>query len=515
MASDRFSFKRTRTAIGAALTAPTIMLTPVNNVDRAHGELPVTIATYATDIPTNPDVLLSGYKWKKKDPADTSPLIITYQFLATDTSKGAKKDAVITKPYTAAQQLAFKQATEEFERFANIKFVEFYQGVKTNAADIDPDKPMLVATTQTKLWGWSRGKIVEAYGTAGYPYQEGQTNNVPHNILPALSKPEMSMPEAAKSLEHHVIRHEIGHNLGLKHPADTLPTNAFTIQQAQDSVETSIMSNSWNVAQSQFGKEKRLVKREEGYFASGLMPLDAAALQKMYGANTHYVMGADTHYFGNANETRTLWNGGKPYTLDARAFNGTNETEIVLDANPGRVSIVGKEVAFNPLDAQVTVLRGSKNGIINFKGSEKGGTRFEGGDGFNLFECSGKGNVVVSPASAKGNYIAAYPGTEVVFEGFDVVKDKIMFPYPKPSTVTAWRDGNDMTVEMRMGRSDSARITLKNFKGKAEDLAVVHVNSADVNTAPLDQFKYKTVTESALPGWLQRTSRRNDTPPTR
>lgn len=507
MASERFSFKKARISLGAALAAPTIMLAPVNNTDFGPGEVPVRVATYANDIPTNPDVLFSGYQWKRKDPADTSPLIITYRFQELDSRKSRDKSDVDTIPYTAEQRQAFRQATREFERFANIKFVEFHEGIQTNAADIDSSKPMIEVTTKSKLHGINdKGKTLEFLGYAPFPYYNNSSAaNTTNYILSSLRKVEEN-----KSVGSYVIHHEIGHNLGLKHPVDKLSAKTFRITPEQDAVEISIMSNKSVGGQSQFAKGKQLVKREDGSLPSGLMPLDAAALQKMYGANTSSFMGADTHYFTNSNETRTLWNGGKPYTLDARGFNSTAETDITLDANPGRVSVVGGEVMFNPLNAEVKVLRGSKSGTVNFKGNVKGGTRFEGGDGYNLFEVLGKGNHAISPAGAQASYVAAYPGAELVMEGFDAKKGAIMFLYPHESNVTAWRDGNDMTLEMRMGRFDSARITLKNFKGKAEDINVIQSYTANAASADMDTFKPKQVTESTMPAWLHKVLRKDD-----
>lgn len=513
MAKDSFSFKKARTAIGAALAAPVIALTPVNNTDAGHGEIPVTITHHTNVIPTNPDVLFSGHKWLKQDPTDISPLIITYKFMELDTSKTAKKGEVVTTPYTAEQRTAFRQATQEFERFANVKFVEFRQGVKTNAADIDPKLPMIEVSTKSKLEGRNnKGELLEFLGYAPFPYSRGSPANTTSDIVSSLKK-----TEERKSVGNYVVHHEIGHNLGLKHPVDSLPRNAFSVRPEEDAVEISIMSNKSVAAKSQFGKDKYLIKREDGFTPAGLMPLDAAALQKLYGANTSYNLPLDTHYFTDgANDARTIWNGGKPYTLDARNVTPRDEREAIkLDANPGRVSIVGNELMFNPLDAVVTTLRGSDKGTTMYKGSEKGGTVFEGGKGANLYEFFGKGNRISTPAGAQLSMYAPYPGAEATVEGFDPKRDHIVFPYPKRSAVSAVRDGDDMIIEMRLGRTDSARMILKNFKGNAQDIHIRQATTNDTTVGGMEVFKRVDIVESAMPGWLYKMKSRDNTPPSR
>jgi hypothetical protein len=512
----RTGFSKVRTALGAAMTAPVIMLTPFNDTVQPHGEAPVVLSPIGENIPTNPDVLISGYKWAKSEPNDSSPLIITYGFPENPAPYVNKDSTFQTLPLQTQQRAAFRQLTEEFERVANVKFVEHKAGITTNAKNVDPSSPMISVSLSPELYqinttGKQKTKEIVA-ALASYP------NSGPGfgNSRQALSASQTTGTTSKRSFSNYIMLHETGHNLGLRHPDKAeLPSNALTVGKDHDSVETSIMSNGYIAKKSQVIDAKRGIKREDGHSPAGLMPLDVAALQKLYGANTSYRLTDDTHYFSGANDTRAIWNGGSPYALDASRIKSSDKTDIRLDANPGKVSVVGDELMFNPLNAIVTTLRASPQGAAELMGSEKGGTRFEGGSGSNLYQFFAKGNVIVSPTDAKKSVYTPAPGSTAVIEGFDAKRDEIQFLYPKSSDATAYRDGKDLVLEIGMGRMDSATLIFKDYKGKAEDIYLRQFLTADRNA----DLGVSTITfpakESSMPAWLHKAISRDSEPRTR
>lgn len=514
---ERTGFSKVRTALGAAITAPVIMLAPYNDTQLPHGEPPVVITQNSPDIPTNPDVLISGRKWQKQNPSDPNPLTITYSFPDKPQPTSYMGVTFNTLPLGLKQRDVFRKMLEEFERVANIKFVEFGNEIVTNAEITNKDKPMISVMMTPEVYQINKIKdqktnneieekrILAAFATypPRFPIESSSIEQV-------LSQNQTSGSVAKRSFAYYVMLHETAHNLGLKHPESAYPSvDALTMKPEHDSVETSIMSKGYIAKKSQVLHATKNIRREDGHAPSGLMPLDVAAVQKIYGANTSHHLPNDTHYFSDSNDTRTIWNGGKPYALDASKVKNTDDTDIKLDANPGRVSIVGNELMFNPLDAVVTTLRSNLNGFTEFVGSEKGTTRFEGGNDRNLYQFSGKNNHISNPAIVRKSTYVPTPGAEAVIEGFDASRDEVIFLYPKTSLANAYRDGQDMALELRMGHADTARLILKDFKGKAEAISIRQFMTADYNADLSKVFSASIpVSESIMPAWVHKALRK-------
>jgi serralysin len=157
----------------------------------------------------------------------------------------------------------------------------------------------------------------------------------------------LSAPQAplAGGYAWHTVLHEIGHALGLKHGHEGEGQNVAALPEAADTMEFTIMTYRSYAGQPIVGS----YLNEPGGYAQGLMPLDIAAIQHLYGVNTAF-RGGDTHYAlspetgalivdGTAEPApianrvfRTLWDGGGVDTLDLSAY----ATPLRLDLSPFR-----------------------------------------------------------------------------------------------------------------------------------------------------------------------------------
>lgn len=130
----------------------------------------------------------------------------------------------------------------------------------------------------------------------------------------------------------HVLLHEIGHALGLKHPHEALGSHTFASLgiAAKDNNYWTVMS--YNNPQGDFPA-----------FSSGWavtpMPLDILAVQHLYGANMTYHTGDDTYSLGLTTYYGTIWDAGGTDTLDATDYTGGGTLNISL--NPGAFNFHG------------------------------------------------------------------------------------------------------------------------------------------------------------------------------
>jgi serralysin len=135
--------------------------------------------------------------------------------------------------------------------------------------------------------------------------------------------------------------HEIGHAVGLKHPHDVGWT-LVTVPAQYDSGEYSIMSY-----RSYAGARPGYTNEQWG-FAQGLMMLDIAALQHLYGANYETRAGSNVYQWDPATGRMsvdgvpeaapganrvfmTLWDGGGEDTYDLSNYSGG----VSIDLRPG------------------------------------------------------------------------------------------------------------------------------------------------------------------------------------
>ncbi|MBS7740783.1 MULTISPECIES: M10 family metallopeptidase [unclassified Chelatococcus] len=200
----------------------------------------------ANNIPTGNraiDGLIHQYKWSSN--------IITYSFPSSLSDYGDNYPIDYIADFKGVAKGVKEKAREffrEIEKVINVKFYEY---------EADPGRAIIRIAQ-------SRVKNPCAY----LP----DTHHCAGDVWLPITDDYCELNEGG--FEHHAIRHEIGHALGLKHPHDS---GAFgTLPQEQDSSRFTVMSYNtyrdyWSLGCSR------------GEHPQSFMPLDVLALQALYG----------------------------------------------------------------------------------------------------------------------------------------------------------------------------------------------------------------------------------------
>ena len=260
------------------------------------------------------DSLLEGTKWGDATPGTGATL--TFSFKTEDTIKIASGiPGYADAPWYLddTQKQAVRDALGEWAKVANITFVEV------------PDTPE----------GQSDLRVGGTHNTPSYrtaettPLIEGNglengTVWLGENFLES-SKDTAEGGLAPGSFAFMALMHELGHTLGLKHPHNTSPTNPLLTPISADTQRETVMSYNLKFSSS----------------PSTPQALDVAAIQYLYGANTHYNSGDTTYQFAaDAPVFQTLWDAGGTNTLDA-----SNQTSgVSLDLASGERSALGAPI---------------------------------------------------------------------------------------------------------------------------------------------------------------------------
>jgi serralysin len=144
--------------------------------------------------------------------------------------------------------------------------------------------------------------------------------------------------------------HEIGHALGLKHPGAYGPNDwgPFLAPQA-DSAQWTVMS--YNPHPFANGAEPR-----------GLMGLDIAALQDIYGANLVATAGNDRYRISGEGRIETIWDAGGRDTLDASAEGSAVRIDLAAGAFSSIGTVRGRAATDNIAIAFATAIEDAYGG---------------------------------------------------------------------------------------------------------------------------------------------------------
>ena len=352
------------------------------------------------------DALLSGNSW-----ADNlhSGFHLDYTLIARDKNNQITHSVIdLDKNYKAA----LVKATEAF---ASVSLLTFeYRTPSFINADYNLGQPIVF--DEDKPGGTDQQPSVLDTGLLGITSStvaEGTTKISKGDIT--ISNEFLDGSFAEGGVAFYTIMHELGHALGLSHPADSGFSAA--LPDGHNNMDAAIMVDGFP---------------NEGTYATalniptGLQIYDIAALQHLYGVNRAFNGGDTVHQISGALVAKTIWDGGGNDTLSA----STITTDVIIDLREGvsNVSQIGESRIWLAIGANIEGAEGGEgddtmdgNFLGNFMQGGDGEDTIGGGDGSD--NLNGNAGVDVVNGNKGADIVRGGKGNDIVRggKGNDVV----------------------------------------------------------------------------------------------
>lgn len=381
----------------------------------------------------NPDGMGTA-RWNMDETLRLNPGITVNDFLSTESGVGTGVTIGYYFPTTmptrwgetgfksVADNAVFKQLfvaeLEKISNFTNIKFIEVDSPTANGGKVISAGLADLVSQGAAGFgyypsagYSWTGSNTTGTVTRVTYSELSGDVIFNVGTIESVLNSTSVGhQKEAGLNYLGHLIRHELGHGLGLTHPFEgtyTLPESAqnyfythLAYTEANDILDVTMNANGTSVDGLKVD-------------VNTLGILDILALQKLYGANTTYRTGNDIYTWAqNVAFREIVYDAGGTDTIDLSAqtmrsyidLTGDKPSSINLRVTTEEIKINHPKTGFDWLPDNFTSYRGNGNlgiiGIIENVNAGSNNDKINGNSANNVINAGAGDDVVWTGAGA-------------------------------------------------------------------------------------------------------------------